>query len=83
MAKEDLNGRNNEMQNQSVQHEDLIDQISNASEEIMTLRLENERIRDKLRSKKKISERLINDLNFKRKINERIMKSQVDMDQLN
>ena len=53
-AKEDLDGRINEIQNQSLQHEDLIDQISNANEEIMTLRIENERRR--------------NDLNFEIKI---------------
>ena len=52
-AKEDLNERIN-------QHENLIDQISNASEEIMNLRLENERIRDELRSKKQINLRLAN-----------------------
>ena len=51
-AKEDLEARKNEDQNQSLQHEDLVDQISNANEEIMTLRIENERIR--------------NDLNFER-----------------
>ena len=47
--KEDLEARNNEDQNQSLQHEDLIDQISNANEEIMTLRVENERIRNDLK----------------------------------
>ena len=60
-----------------------MDQISKSSEEIMTLRSENERIRNELRSKKKISERLKNDLKNEKKLNERIMKSQVDMDQLN
>ena len=40
-AKEDLEAKNNENQNQSLQHEDLIDRISNANEEIMTLRVEN------------------------------------------
>ena len=49
----------------------------------MTLRSKNERIRDELRSKKKISERLKNDLNIEKQLNERIMKSQADMDQLN
>ena len=92
-----MNGRNNEIQNQSLQHEDLIDQISNANEEIMTLRVENERIRNdlnferqinersrsELRPKKKISERLKNDLNTEKQVNERIMKSQVNMNQLN
>ena len=96
-AKEDLNGRNNEIQNQSLQHENLIDQISNANEEIMSLRLENERIRNDLnferqinerkrsemRSEKKISERLKNDLNIEKQVNERMMKSQAYMKQLN
>ena len=50
-----MEARNNEDQNQSLQHEDLVDQISNENEEIMTLMEENERLR--------------NDLNFERKIN--------------
>ena len=50
--KEDLEARYNEDQNQSFQHEDLIDQITNANEEIRILKVENERIR--------------NDLNFER-----------------
>ena len=48
----------------------------------MTLRSENEKMRDELRSKKKISLRLVNDLNTKRKINERVIKSQQNMNQL-
>ena len=43
--------------NQSFQHEDLLDQITEANEEIKILKAENERIR--------------NDLNFERKINDR------------
>ena len=38
---EDLEARNNEDQNQSLQHEDLIDQISKANEEIRILKAEN------------------------------------------
>ena len=53
--KEDLEARNNEDQNESLQHEDLIDQISEANEEIEILKPKNERIR--------------NDLNFERQIN--------------
>ena len=49
----------------------------------MNLRLENERIREELRSKKKIIERLKNDLNTEKKVNETMMKSQEDMNQLN
>ena len=95
--KEDLEARNNEDQNQSLQYEDLIDKISNANEEIMTLRVENERIRNdfnferqinertrnELISKKKINKRLKKDLNTEKQINERMMKCQVDMNQLN
>ena len=36
-----------------------------------------------MRSEKKISERLKNDLNTEKQVNERMMKSQVDMNQLN
>ena len=39
-----MDGRNNETQNQSLQQADLIDQLSNANEEIMSLRSENKRI---------------------------------------
>ena len=46
--KEDLEARNNEDQNQSLQHEDLIDQISKANEEMKILKEENERIRNYL-----------------------------------
>ena len=84
-----MNERNNEIQNKSLQQEDLIDYLSNANEEIMSqrqiserlrkdLNLErqiNERIRNELRFKKKIIERLKNDLNTENKINERMMKS--------
>ena len=92
-----MNERENETQNQSLQHEDLIDQISNENEEILSLWSENERMRNdlnferkinertrnELRSKNKISERLKNDLNTKKQVNERMMKSQADMNQLN
>ena len=59
-AQEDLEARNNEEKNQSNQHEDLIDQISEANQEIKILKAQNERIR--------------NDLNYEREINERIMR---------
>ena len=48
-AKEDLATRNNEEQNQSNQHEDLIDQIIEANEEIGILKAQNERIRNDLK----------------------------------
>ena len=64
--------RNNENQNQSLQHEDLIDQISNANEEIMSLRLENERIRNDLNFEREINERTRTELRTKKKISERL-----------
>ena len=78
-----MDGRNNEIQNQSLQQADLIDQLSNANEEVMSPWSENERIRNDLNSKRQINERLRNDLNFERQLNERIMKSQAGMNQLN
>ena len=57
-----MDGRNNEMQNKSIQQAYLIDQPSNANEEIMSLRFENEKIRNDLNSKRKINERMKNDL---------------------
>ena len=47
-----MGGRNNEIQKQSLQQTDLIDQLSNENEEIMSLRSKNGNIR--------------NDLNFER-----------------
>ena len=71
-AKEDLNGRNNKIQNQSLQHEDLIDQISNENEEIMSLRSKNERIRNDLNFERQINERTRNELRSERQISERL-----------
>ena len=62
-----MNGRNNEIQNQSLQHEDLIDQISNAHEEIMSLRSENETIRNNLNFKRQINERTTSELRSENK----------------
>ena len=45
----------------------------------MTLRFENEKMRNDLNSKRQINERLKNDLKFEKQLNERIMKSQEDM----
>ena len=59
--KEEIEGKNNEIQHLSLQQTDFIDQITNANEEIMNLRSENER--------------LLNDLNTEKKNNERMMKS--------
>ena len=39
--KDEIDGKNNEIQNQSLQQANLIDQISNANEEIKSLRIEN------------------------------------------
>ena len=49
--------------NQSKQHEDLIDQLSNANEEIMNLISKNESLGNDLIIERQISERLKNDLN--------------------
>ena len=82
--------RNHEQHNQSSQNENLIDQISEANEEIRILKAQNERIRNdlnhereiserilrELRSKKKINKKLKNDLNDEKLINERMIKSQ-------
>ena len=67
--KEEIEGKNNEIQHLSIQQVEFINQLSNANEEIMNLRLENEKLK--------------NDLNTKKKTNERMMKSQADMNQLN
>ena len=64
-----MKGKDNEIQYISLQQTNFINYLANANEEITNLRLENERLQ--------------NDLNTKKKINERMMKSQVDMDQLN
>ena len=78
-----MDGRNNEIQNQSLQQGDLIDQLSNANEEIMSLRSENKRIRNDLNSKRQINERSRNDLSSEKQINERMIKSHAYMNQLN
>ena len=67
--KEELEGKKNEIHHLSLQLVDFIDQLTNASEEIMNLRSKNERLQ--------------NDLNTEKKTNERMMKSQVEMNQLN
>ncbi|GLJ21268.1 hypothetical protein SUGI_0390550 [Cryptomeria japonica] len=61
----EIEGRNNEI----VQHEDLIEQLSNANEEIRILKEENESLK--------------NELDIQKQANERMMKSQTDLDQLN
>ena len=60
--KEEMEGKENEIQHLSLQQSDFTNQLTNANEEIMNLRSENERLQ--------------NDLNSKRQINERMMKSQ-------
>ena len=68
-TKAEMQGKNNEIQHLSLQQSDFINQLTNANEEIMNPRSENERLQ--------------NDLNSERQLNERIMKSQADMNQLN
>ncbi|MDF3680842.1 hypothetical protein P3S38_28085, partial [Enterobacter hormaechei] len=89
-ANEDLEVRNN----LSLQHEDLIGQLSNANVVIMNLRSENESLRNDLiierqinaslqsdpRSERQINESLENDLNVEKQVNERMIKSQTDLD---
>ena len=89
---EEIQRRDNDTQN-----EDLADQLLNANEEIRIVKAQNERIRNELnierqiseslrrdlRSERKINESLENDLNVEKQVNERMMKSQVDMNQLN
>ena len=60
--KEENNERNNKIENQSLQQVDPIDKLSNANEEIMSLRFENERLRNDLNSERQINERLRNAL---------------------
>ena len=52
IIKEELESKINEFQHLSLQHEDFIDQLTNANEEIMNLRLENERLQNDLNTKK-------------------------------
>ena len=65
-AKEEIEQKNNEIQQLSLQQEDFIDQLSNANEEIMSLRSKNEKIRNDLNFERKINKRLRNDLNSKK-----------------
>ena len=64
-AKEEIEGKNNEIQHLSLQQADFIDYFTNANEEFMNLRSENERLQ--------------NDLDTKMKTNERMMKSQANI----
>ena len=57
-----MEARNNEDQNQSLQHEDLIDQISEANKEITILKAKNERMRNDMNFERKLNERTRNDL---------------------
>lgn len=68
-AKEEIEENNNEIQQLSLQQEKIIDQLTDANEELMNLRPENGR--------------LSNDLNYEKKTYERMMKSQEKMNQLN
>ena len=67
--KEEIEGNNNKIQHLFLQQAGFINQLINANEEIINLRLENERLQ--------------NDLNIERKTNERMMKSQANINQLN
>ena len=62
-----LEARNNEQQNQSNQHEDLIDQITEENEEIRVLKAQNERIRNDLNCEREINERILRELRSEKK----------------
>ena len=59
----------NEIQQLSLQQANFIDQLTSENEELMNLRLENEKLQ--------------NDLSIENKTNERIIQSQESMNQLN
>ena len=69
--------RNIEDQNQSTQHEDLIDQITKENEEIMILNTKNERIRNDLNFERQINERTMKELRSEKKINERLKNDEI------
>ena len=69
-AQEELEIKSHEIHNQSHQHEDLMDQLSNANEEVRILKAQNERIRNELNTERKINESLQNDLRTEIQINE-------------
>ena len=72
--KVEIEGKDNEIQHLSLQQTDFINQLTNANEEIMNLRSENETLLNDLNSERQINENLQNDLKSKKKLNERIMK---------
>ena len=80
--KDELDGRNNEVQNKTLQLENLIDQVSHTNDKILNLRSEIESTREELRSEKEINLRLVDDLNTEKQINEGMLKSQEDLNQL-
>ena len=61
-----MEARNHEQQNQSSQNEDLVDQISEANEEIRILKAQNEGIRNDLNHEREISERILRELRSKK-----------------
>ena len=48
MMQQEIEIRDNETHNQSLEHEDLVDQLSNANEEINIIKAHNERMRNEL-----------------------------------
>ena len=53
--KEELEGKNNEIQYPPLQQIDFINQLTNANEEIKNLRIENESLKNDLDTEKKIN----------------------------
>ena len=66
-----MEAKNHEQQNQSSQNEDLVDQISEANEEIKILKAQNERIRNDLNYEREINERTLRELRSEKQINEK------------
>ena len=60
-VKEELEGKNNEIQHLSLQRANFIDQLTSASEELMNLREKNEIMQNDLNTKGKINERMMNE----------------------
>ena len=68
-AKEEIEGKSNEIQKLSLQQANFIDQLTNANEDLMNLRSKTKRLQ--------------NELNIQNQTYERMMKSQESMNQFN
>ena len=59
-----MEGKDNEIQHLSLQQTEFINQLTNANEEIMNLRSENETLHNDLYPKRKTNEIIINEICF-------------------